>query len=219
MHTLVLATTNAGKVRELASLLAGIPGVHVVMPKDLLGYSPDVVEDGETFEANAALKAKAVAALTHCLTLADDSGLEVDALFGAPGVRSARFAHERATDSENNAALLAKLGAMTAPDRDEALTARFRCAIAIVDPFGGGEVHTVDGDCEGEMVPHPRGASGFGYDPLFQVAGTGQTFAELNDAEKHAISHRGKAMAKARLVLEKLLLAREERLRKLEVHE
>ena len=98
MHTLVLATTNAGKVRELASLLAGIPGVHVVMPKDLLGYSPDVVEDGETFEANAALKAKAVAALTHCLTLADDSGLEVDALFGAPGVRSARFAHERATD-------------------------------------------------------------------------------------------------------------------------
>ena len=120
------------------------------------------------------------------LTLADDSGLEVDALDGAPGVRSARFAHERATDAENNAALLAALDALPDAVGTRPLTARFRCVLALVDPYASdGEPIVVEGRCEGTITRTPRGSGGFGYDPLFVVDGTDKTMAELTEAEKN----------------------------------
>src|ERR1019366_4104095 len=151
-----------------------------------------IVENGKTFAENAILKARAVAQATMMLTLADDSGLEVDALDGRPGVRSARFAHERATDAENNAALLAALEA-TGDGAHEAdrLKARFRCAIALVDPYSReGEPVVVEGTCEGIITRAPPGSGGFGYDPLFVVAGVDKTMAELTEAEKNTMSHR-----------------------------
>src|SRR5580658_9656480 len=152
VDTLVVATSNRGKLEELRTLLAGFP-VEVRSVAEVLREPPLVVEDGETFSANAVKKARAVARATMMLTLADDSGLEVDALGGRPGVRSARFAHERATDAENNAALLAALAGLADPvtgvdERAESggFRSRFRCVLALVDPFtGGGEARTVEG--------------------------------------------------------------------------
>src|SRR6202142_4544428 len=141
--TLVVATTNRGKLGELRALLEGL-AVDVRAVAEALREPPQVVEDGATFAENAVKKAKAVAHATMMLTLADDSGLEVDALDGRPGVRSARFAHDRATDAENNAALLAALSALADPitgvgsDGGDAFRARFRCVLAFVDPFTGG---------------------------------------------------------------------------------
>jgi XTP/dITP diphosphohydrolase len=184
---------------------------------EILAEPPHVAEDGATFAENATKKAVAVARATMMLSLADDSGLEVDALDGRPGVKSARFAHDRATDAENNAALLAQLEALdavrTAVDDPGAaglvpqgLRARFRCVLALLDPFtGGGQVRIVQGVCEGAITRTPRGAGGFGYDPLFVVNGTEQTMAELDPETKNRISHRAAAFAALRPVLQEVL--------------
>src|SRR5215468_10821252 len=146
-HSLVMATNNRGKIDELRQLLAGT-NLELYSLQDVSRKPIVVIEDGLTFEANAIKKAREVAAATMMLTLADDSGLEVDVLGGAPGVRSARFAHDRATDAENNAHLLSLLDAQG--DAIVAFKARFRCVLAIVDPYGdGGEPRTVEGTCEG----------------------------------------------------------------------
>lgn len=211
--SLVVATSNRGKLEELRHLLAGLD-LEVLALADVVKRDLHIVEDGDTFEANAIKKAQAVVRATGMLTLADDSGLEVDALGGAPGVRSARFAGERATDAENNAALLAALAALepdaTGPRLDQSFSARFRCVLALVDPFThDGEPYVVEGACEGRITQTPRGSGGFGYDPLFLVEGTELTMAELPEGEKNRISHRGRAVSKLRLVLEKVLAERE----------
>jgi XTP/dITP diphosphohydrolase len=210
MDTLVVGTTNRGKLEELRTLLAGLP-VEVRAAAELLKEPLNVVEDGATFAENAVKKAKAFSHATMMLTLADDSGLEVDALDGRPGVRSARFAHPRATDAENNAALLAALDAIGDPPQKEGFRARFRCVLALIDPFtGGGEPRIVEGACEGTITRTPRGAGGFGYDPLFVLEKTETTMAELGEAEKNRVSHRGKAFAALRPVLEGVLAERAE---------
>jgi XTP/dITP diphosphohydrolase len=215
-ETLVVATGNRGKLLELRALLAGLP-LEVRAVAEAMREPPVVVERGATFAENATAKAVAIARATMALTLADDSGLEVDALGGRPGVRSARFAHERATDAENNAALLAALEALGEPAADVTLdatdrrfAARFRCVLALVDPFtGGGEPRLVEGSCEGAITRTPRGSGGFGYDPLFVVAGTGKTMAELTPTEKSALSHRARAYAGLRPILERVLAERQ----------
>jgi XTP/dITP diphosphohydrolase len=202
----VVATQNAGKLAELRALLAALP-VTVLSSDEVLTRKVTVVEDGETFAENATKKAVAIARVTMMLTLADDSGLEVDALGGAPGVRSARYAHSRATDGENNAALLAALSSLA--DEEAVFRARFRCVLALVDPIVSFEPHLVEGVCEGRILISARGSGGFGYDPLFLVEGHDKTMAELGDSEKNAISHRGRAFQTLRLVLEKALVARD----------
>ena len=217
-HALVVATQNRGKLDELRALLSSLD-VQVLSVQDVTKREITVVEDGDTFEANAKKKAQTVAAATMMLTIADDSGLEVDALNGAPGVRSARFAGERATDAENNAALLAALDSLDTdpgvPRTGVSYKARFRCVLALIDPFlKDGEPTIVEGVCEGKITRTPRGSGGFGYDPLFLVEGTDKTMAELGEDEKNHISHRGRAFDKLRLVLEKVLAERDELTRK-----
>jgi XTP/dITP diphosphohydrolase len=184
--TVVLATSNEGKVLELRQLLASVP-LELVTLKHVLGHPLAVPEDGDTFEANAIQKAKAVCVATGLCALADDSGLEVDALGGRPGVRSARFAHDRATDAENNAALLRALAEV------EQRTARFRCVLALVSPWALDDVRLAEGRCEGSIARVPRGSGGFGYDPLFVVEQSGRAMAELSEAEKNEVSHRARA--------------------------
>lgn len=185
----LLATRNAGKVRELRALLSG-EGIEVLSVADVPG-APEVEETGATFRENALLKARALAGATGLLAVADDSGLEVDALAGAPGVSSARYAGEPKDDVRNYQKLLEALGGVP----DEARTARFRCALAVVAPWG--EEAVFEGACEGRIAGGPRGSGGFGYDPVFLPAGGPRTMAELSDAEKNAISHRGRAFATA----------------------
>ncbi len=212
-HALVIATTNHGKLAEFRHLLRDTR-VDVLSVRDVLPRPIHVVEDGKTFAENALKKAREVAAATMMLTLADDSGLEVDALYGAPGVRSARYAGERATDAENNAALLAALDTLVASHdgaRDTPFKARFRCVLALVDPLAPNtEPFLVEGACEGAITRVARGAGGFGYDPLFMVEGTHRTMAELSESEKNAVSHRARATQALRLTLEKVLAARDE---------
>jgi XTP/dITP diphosphohydrolase len=209
-ETLVVATGNRGKLDELRALLAGVP-VEVRGVDEVVRPRPHTVEDGATFEENAVKKARTVAQATMMLTLADDSGLEVDVLDGQPGVTSARFAHARATDAENNAALLSALDALGDPTTDAVPDrhARFRCVLALVDPFSNdGEPLTVVGVCEGTITRKPRGSGGFGYDPLFVVAGINKTMAELTDDEKNRVSHRARAAAAMRPVIERVLASR-----------
>ncbi len=214
-ETLVVATTHRGKLEELRALLAPLP-IRVLGLTEVLHDPPRVVEDGATFADNAIKKARVVAHATMMLSLADDSGLQVDVLDGRPGVRSARFARDGATDAENNAALLAALSAaatdpVTGLDRGAGggFRARFRCVLALVDPrIGSGEPRTVEGVCEGAVTRAPRGAEGFGYDPLFVVAGTDRTMAELAPPEKNRWSHRARAFAALRPVLEHMLQER-----------
>jgi XTP/dITP diphosphohydrolase len=216
IHTLVVATKNRGKLVELRALLEGLP-VKIVAMDDVLRPPLVVVEDGTTFAENAAKKARAVAAATLSLSLADDSGLEVDALSGRPGVCSARFAHERATDAENNAALVAALQAVAGTPATDGFTARFRCVLALVDPYsmqGEGETAFAEGVCEGAITLSARGSFGFGYDPLFLVAGHGKTMAELSEVEKNAVSHRAGACLALRPVLARMLVQREETIRR-----
>jgi XTP/dITP diphosphohydrolase len=212
LTSLVVATTNRGKLEELRALLDGLP-VEIVSTEDVLRQRIAVVEDGRTFEENAVKKARTVANITMMLTLADDSGLEVQALDGRPGVHSARFAHDRATDAENNAALLAAIDALGDPavgSGGVSSRARFRCVLALVDPFHeDGEPVLVEGVCDGTITRTPRGSGGFGYDPLFVVDGLGKTIAELTDAEKNSVSHRARAVAALRPALQRLLAARE----------
>ena len=211
-HALLVATQNKGKLEELRALLAGV-AVDVLAPADAGVADLIVKEDGATFEANATKKAKAYAAATMMLTLADDSGLEVDVLGGAPGVRSARYAGETATDAENNSALLSALAAVDPAERKAhgGFAARFRCVLALCDPYAdGGEPALAVGHCEGAIVASPRGGGGFGYDPLFVVEGGSQTMAELDAEQKNRISHRAKAFDRLRLILDKTIFAREE---------
>jgi XTP/dITP diphosphohydrolase len=187
--SVVIATHNPGKVAELRSLLADLSVELLTISEVSPSFLPPV-EDGATFEDNALIKARAAAAATQMVSIADDSGLEVDALLGKPGVRSARFAHEAATDAENNAALLTQLSDVEGGLR----TARFRCVMAMVDPFAeDAKPVVVEGRCEGVIATSAKGESGFGYDPLFVVAGVGRTYAELTHEEKNTLSHRGKA--------------------------
>lgn len=185
MPSLVVATKNPGKLREIREILGS--DVRLLSLTDFPGVG-DIVEDGRTFEANAIKKALAVANHTGHVSLADDSGLEVDALNGAPGVYSARFAGEEATDEQNNVKLLQLLE----DTPDEQRTARFRCVIAVGAPDGS--VQTAEGTTEGRILQNPRGTGGFGYDPLFLVSDLRRTFAELPPAEKNRLSHRGKAL-------------------------
>ncbi len=211
-HSLVVATNNRGKLEELRALLAGLP-FEVYSLDDVLKKRITVVEDGKTFTDNAVIKARAIAHATLMLTLADDSGLEVDALSGAPGVRSARFAHERATDAENNAHLLAALDALDDPAAvaDGSYKARFRCVLALVDPYASdqGEPRVVEGTCEGAITRIARGSGGFGYDPLFVVEGMDKTMAELSNEEKNRVSHRARAVQALKPVLEEIAFARD----------
>ncbi len=227
---LVVATTHRGKLVELRALLTGLP-VTVHGLGEILSDPLHVVEDGATFAENAIKKARAAAHATMMLSLADDSGLEVDALDGRPGVRSARFAHDRATDAENNSALLAALAALDDPSQaprdrravplvadggESGFRARFRCVLALLDPFtGGGEPRIVEGTCEGTITRSPRGAGGFGYDPLFVPAHGDWTMAELSPESKNRVSHRALAFAALRPVLEGVLEERAAQLARL----
>jgi XTP/dITP diphosphohydrolase len=186
--TLVVATRNVHKLAEIRAMLAG-DRLAVLGLADVAAV-PEVIEDGDTFAANAVKKARTVAVTLGAWALADDSGLEVEALDGEPGVRSARYAGEGADDRARNALLLARLDAH--PNR----TACFRCAIALSDPAG--RTATVEGVCRGRILPAGRGQNGFGYDPLFVPDGFDRTFAEFEAHDKHRISHRGQALARAR---------------------
>jgi len=185
-------------------LLSDLP-IELLAMSDVLPEALHLVEEGASFEENAVSKARAVCQATRMHALADDSGLEVEALAGRPGVRSARFAHERATDAENNAALLREL-----EDVEEgARGARFRCVLALADPWDEARVRVVEGACEGSIARAPRGSAGFGYDPLFVVSGQGgRAMAELGEAEKNEISHRGRAVRALRPMLVELINAR-----------
>jgi XTP/dITP diphosphohydrolase len=210
IHELVVATSNAHKLSELRALLAPL-SLKVWSVAEVLGKPVHVVEDGATFVDNAVKKATEVAKLTHMLTLADDSGLEVDALDGAPGVRSARFSGERATDAENNAALLRALGELVEGEGRREVgdcTARFRCVLALVDPYVSTAPVVVQGACEGRITLQARGTKGFGYDPLFVVGSLGRTMAELSSEEKNQVSHRALAMRELVRVLPSMLEAR-----------
>lgn len=187
---LVLASRNAKKRQELETILA--PLGLAVEPVDAFAQAPEVAETGATFAENAALKSESVCRALGRPALADDSGLCVDALDGAPGVYSARFAGDGADDGANNARLLETLRGVPA----EARTARFVCVIALSGP--GWETEHFRGTVEGVILEAPRGAAGFGYDPLFFCPALGKTFAEANAEEKHAVSHRGKALAALR---------------------
>jgi XTP/dITP diphosphohydrolase len=190
---LVFATRNPGKLVELRALL---PDVEVLSIDDLarqLGRDiPDVVEDADTFAGNATKKAREVSELARLPALADDSGLEVDALGGEPGVYSARWAGEPCDDRANNAKLLARLTGVP-PERR---TARFRAVLALADVHGplGARTIVVDGACEGTILDAPRGTGGFGYDPLFYAPELGATFAEAGIGTKSELSHRARAM-------------------------
>ena len=183
----VLATANPGKQREFQALLAPL-GFEVLLQSELGVVAPD--ETGDTFEANALLKARHAARCTGLPALADDSGLEVDALGGRPGVRSARYAGEGASDAANNQRLLAELDGVPPHQRG----ARYRCVLAFVRDADDPAPLLVEGAWEGRITAAPRGNGGFGYDPLFIPAGHDGTSAELAPAEKNRLSHRGQAL-------------------------
>lgn len=186
---LLIATRNTGKLGELTDLLGDVP-FDLVSLNDL-GINVEVEETGDTFEENAALKAETYAQLSGLPTLADDSGLEVDALGGEPGVRSARYAGDDATDADRIAFLLRKLENVP----QERWSARFRCVIALAWPGELTEFHP--GACEGMIVPEPRGSNGFGYDPVFLFPKMNRTMAELTADEKNRLSHRSVAAQSA----------------------
>jgi XTP/dITP diphosphohydrolase len=184
--TVVFATRNPGKLAELRELVADLD-VDVLSLDEIEREVPEVPEDGDTFEANAIKKARVVSAAARMPALADDSGLEVDALGGAPGVHSARYAGAHGDDDANNDKLLAAMAGVP----DGRRTARFRSVCAFAD---GDRVLTADGACEGVILRERRGTGGFGYDPLFYVPELGATFAELGVGGKHGRSHRARAM-------------------------
>lgn len=181
---LVVATRNAGKLREMRSLLA-LPGLRVVS-LDELGID-DEVEEGADYAENAARKASAAAGTTGLWAVGDDSGLEVDALDGAPGPHSARLAGRMRTDADRRQALLKLLAPHPRP-----WTARFRCTMALASPQG--KIDLAVGVCTGQVIPEERGSGGFGYDPIFLVEGRKETMAELSEEEKNRLSHRARAV-------------------------
>ena len=196
MTKLLIATNNQGKIREYRELLQGLPFDLVTLAQ--VGINTSIAETGKTMCQNAILKATGYAAMSRLLTIADDSGLEVDALDGAPGIMSARYAGHHATDTDRVQYLLSKLKDVPEGKR----TARFRCVIAISIPDG--KVITRSATCEGSITFAPRGEQGFGYDPVFYFPEYGKTMAELSPEMKNSVSHRGKAAVKARRVLSHL---------------
>lgn len=189
MIKLVLASRNRKKIAELETLLASLSSKVQVLSLDDIGFHDDIVEDGDTFAANSRIKASVPARLGY-IGIADDSGLTVDALDGAPSVYSARYSGEGATDEKNNAKLLTALADV--PDSERG--AQFRTVVTCA--FPDGTDFQVEGVCEGTILRAPDGNGGFGYDPLFYYAPLGKTFASLTSEEKNAVSHRGKAMRK-----------------------
>jgi XTP/dITP diphosphohydrolase len=197
MRNILVATNNKGKVEEIKALLEG-HRITLLTPADL-GLTLDVAEDGQTYAENASRKATAFAQASGMVALGDDSGLEVDALGGQPGVLSHRFCPiPNATDSDRRKYLLERLDGKSRP-----WTARFRATIAIALPSG--EVKLVTGQCEGEIVPLERGTNGFGYDPIFFIAELGHTMAELEMKEKNRLSHRARAIQNAIPILKEIL--------------
>lgn len=193
---LLIGTNNKGKVAELRALLADVP-VTLVLPAEV-GLDLHVTEDGGTYAENAGKKALAFARAAGLPSLGDDSGLEVDALGGAPGLYSARYSPKPgATDADRRAYLLENLRGSPRP-----WTARFHATLAIAQ--AGGEVRLAEGECAGEIIPEERGSGGFGYDPIFLLEGLGKTMAELSAAEKNRLSHRARAMEKAKTILTEL---------------
>ena len=190
---LLIATNNQGKLEEIHAILKNVE-VELLSPADM-GLELDVEEDGQTYAENATKKALAFSQASGLISLADDSGLEVDALDGTPGLHSARYSTlPNATDADRRATLLLNLSRHPRP-----WAARFRATIAIAGPGGG--VKLAEGICPGEIIPEERGTGGFGYDPLFWVPELGQSFAELPSERKNAISHRARAMAAMGVIL------------------
>jgi XTP/dITP diphosphohydrolase len=193
---IVVATRNRKKLREISRILEGLDMKLFTM--DEFPDCPEVEETERTFEGNAIKKANAVSSCTGMAALADDSGLEVDALGGSPGIYSARYAGEEATDKDNVAKLISELDSVP----DEKRGARFVCVIVLSLPDG--HVETFSGKVEGRIGRSPAGLSGFGYDPVFYPEGRRRTFAQMSPAEKDAMSHRGRALVRLRDYLKKL---------------
>jgi XTP/dITP diphosphohydrolase len=196
MERLLITTGNSGKLREIRSLLENMQ-IMLVTP-DMLGISIHVEENGKTYEENASLKASAFVRRSGLVSLADDSGLEVDALNGLPGIRSARFSPlPDATDADRRAILLELL-----QDHVRPWTAHFHCTVAIATSEN--KVYLAQGNCPGEIIPEERGTNGFGYDPIFMIPEAGVTMAELEMAEKNRISHRARAINAALPILNEI---------------
>ncbi len=196
MPKFLLATSNQGKIREYRLLLDGLGYEITTLAEERI--TKVVTESGNSYEQNARLKAVTYAKSSQLLTLADDSGLEVDALNGEPGIKSARFAGKAATDADRVASLLARLEGVPWERR----TARFKCLIAIATPEG--QYQTCCGECPGIIALEPKGRNGFGYDPVFFLPEKGKTMAELSLQTKNQISHRARASEKARQILQQL---------------
>ncbi len=195
MAKLLLASTNPGKLLEIQDLL---PGCELLLPQQL-GLELEVEETGHTYAENAELKARAYCQASGLPSLADDSGLEVDCLVGAPGLHSARYAGQHdASDADRRALLLHNLAGCPHPWQ-----AHFHCTVAIAVP--GGQVFFADGDCPGEIMPEERGSNGFGYDPIFLLPELGLTMAELSRDQKNQLSHRARAVKAALPILKKYI--------------
>ena len=194
-RTIIFATGNEGKMHEIRQIL-GDMDVNILSMKEA-GISVDIIEDGTTFEENAVIKAKAVAAMTSHIVLADDSGLEIDYLNKEPGIYSARYMGENTSYDIKNANLIERLEGV----EDEKRTARFVCAIAAALPDG--EILTAQGFVEGRIAYEPEGENGFGFDPIFYLPEYGCTTAQLSEEEKNSISHRGRALRAMKQKLEK----------------
>ena len=196
-HLLLIATNNKGKIEELQDLLKDT-GIELITPAQI-HLNLDVPEDGHTYAENATKKALAFASASGLVSLADDSGLEVDALDGAPGLYSARYGSSngrKLSDKDRRTFLIQNL-----QDKPHPWTARFHATIAIAIAIPNGEMHLTDGFCEGEIIPEERGTGGFGYDPIFLLSELGKTMAELSMDEKNRLSHRAKAVIKAKPIL------------------
>jgi XTP/dITP diphosphohydrolase len=203
MNRLLIATNNSGKIQELRELLDGL-GIELITPMQI-NLHLDVIEDGRTYAENAAKKAIAFAQASGIISLADDSGLEVDALHGEPGLYSARYGSansEKLSDAERRKYLLKQL-----KNKPRPWTARFHATIAVSDP--NGEMHLAEGWCEGEIIPEERGIGGFGYDPIFLLPDLGKTMAELRMDEKNRLSHRARAVMNAKQILGQLFKSAE----------
>ena len=194
---LVMATSNSGKILEMRDKFSDIPGL-VLIPLDTYENPPAIIEDGATFHENAHKKATGAAEFTGLASMADDSGLVIDALDGYPGIFSARFGGENVSDNDRNMMILEKMRGVPIDRRG----ARFVCVIAIAVP--GGRCHYSVGRCEGFIADAPRGSNGFGYDPIFYLPDRGKTMAELAIEEKNKISHRAKALEAAKELLRSL---------------
>jgi len=194
MHTLLLATSNLHKLEEFRAIFSDLP-LRLLSLRDLQ-LAIDVEETGTTYAENAELKARAYAQVSNMSTLADDSGLEIDALGGAPGVQSARYLGSETSYEERFRVILEQLKGLSLDQR----SARFRCVIALVEPLGN--IRIVEGVVEGVIAEGPRGTNGFGYDPIFSLPELGKTFAELEPEYKNRIRHRARAAQSARKLLE-----------------